>query len=80
MSICGSTRASAYFDFARAVSFDPTVLKLVAIRPYIVTFKLPHGVHAHSEIKQSDLSGTLSTCLSVCASVSQSTKSMNHDF
>ena len=33
MSICGSTRASVYFDLARAVSFDPTVLNLVAIRP-----------------------------------------------
>ena len=30
-----SIRGSAYFDLARAVSFDPTVLNLVAIRPYI---------------------------------------------
>ena len=37
VSIHGSTRASAYFDLARAMSFDPTVLNLVAIRPYIVT-------------------------------------------
>ena len=29
-----STRASAYFDLARAVSLDPTVLNLDAIRPY----------------------------------------------
>ena len=35
MSIRGSARASAYFDLARAVSFDPTVLNLVAIRPYM---------------------------------------------
>ena len=31
-----STRASAYFDLARAESFDPTVLNLVEIRPHIV--------------------------------------------
>ena len=30
------TRTSAYFDFARAVIFDPIILNLVAIRPYIM--------------------------------------------
>ena len=37
VSIRGSTHASAYIDPARAVSFDLTMLNLVAIRPHIVT-------------------------------------------
>ena len=37
MSIRGSTRASAHFDLACAVSFNPTMLNLVAIRPYCYT-------------------------------------------
>ena len=35
---------------------------------------------AHSRVKQAGLSGTLSACLSVCASDSRFTKSMSHDF
>ena len=41
VSIRRSTLASTYFDFASAVSFNPTVINLVAIRPYIVTQCLP---------------------------------------
>ena len=36
VSIRGSARASVYFDLVCTVSFDPTLLNLVAIRPYIV--------------------------------------------
>ena len=43
VSIRGSTCPSVYFDLARTVSYDPTVLNLVAIRPYIVTQCLNMG-------------------------------------